>query len=155
MSSIEKLLSDYFDYLEIEKNRSPKTRENYERYLKVFLELTKVGAPSEITDEVVRRFRIDLARRKSGPDREMKKITQSYYIIALRNFLKYLAKRDVKALSADKIELPKVTKRQIDIVEYKELERLLDAPKGNDLRSLRDRAILETFFSTGLRLAEL
>ncbi len=149
MANIQKLLGDYLSYLEIEKNRSPKTRENYERYLLVFLGFAKISAPEEITDDLVRQFRIWLARKN------IKKITQNYHVIALRNFLKYLARRDISALAADKIELPKIAKRQIDIVEYRDLERLLAAPKGNDLRSLRDRAILETLFSTGLRLAEL
>src|SRR5208283_921273 len=97
MTEIEKLLRDYLSYLEIEKNRSPKTRENYERYLNVFLDFAKIKTPGEITDTIVREFRMNLARR------EIKKITQNYYVIALRNFLKYLAKRDIKALSPDKI----------------------------------------------------
>jgi site-specific recombinase XerD len=97
----------------------------------------------------VRDFRVYLNRK------DIKKITQSYYVIAIRNFLKYLAKKDVKSLAADKIELPKIPERQIEILEYSELERLLTAPKGNHLRSLRDKAILEVLFSTGLRLAEL
>jgi len=149
MSNIETLLRDYLNYLEIEKNRSPKTRENYEHYLAEFLKFSKVKLAEDITDTVVREFRLALARQ------DLKKVTQGYYIIALRNFLKYLAKRDIKSLASDKIELPKAPSRQIDVLEYGDLERLLAAPKGNGLRDLRDRAILETFFSTGLRLAEL
>ena|SRR5258708_3548193 len=148
-SEIEKLLRDYLDYLEIEKNRSPKTRENYEHYLNEFLKFSKAHTAKDITDGIVREFRMALARR------DMKRLTQSYYVIALRNFLKYLAKRDVKSLAAEKIELPKTPSRQIEVLGYGDLERLLAAPKGNTLRALRDRAILETFFSTGLRLAEL
>jgi site-specific recombinase XerD len=87
--------------------------------------------------------------------RNIKKNTQSYYVIAIRNFLKFLLKRDYNVLAPDKIELPKVSRRDIEVLDYSELERLLTAPKGNSLRALRDRAILETFFSTGLRLAEL
>lgn len=148
-TEVEKLLHDYLDYLEIEKNRSPKTRENYEHYLKEFLKFSKVSAAKDITDGIVREFRMALARR------DIKRLTQSYYVIALRNFLKYLAKRDIKALAAEKIELPKTPSRQIETLEYADLERLLAAPKGASLRALRDKAILETFFSTGLRLAEL
>lgn len=155
MGEIEKLLRDYLNYLEIEKNRSPKTRENYEHYLGEFLKFSKVRAPKDITDSVVREFRLALARPPKNGGQALKKITQSYYVIALRNFLKYLAKRDIKALAAEKIELPKTPSRQIEVLEYGDLERLLAAPKGNDLRSLRDKAILETFFSTGLRLSEL
>ncbi len=146
---IKVLLKNYLDYLEIEKNRSPKTRENYERYLKAFINFGKIKNEKDITLETVREFRLRLARQG------IKKITQSYYIIALRNFLKYLVKNDFNVLSPDKIELPKIPERQIEIIEYKDLERLLEAPKGDDLRSLRDRAILEILFSTGLRISEL
>ncbi len=148
-TEIEKVLIDYCNYLEIEKNRSPKTRENYERYLRDFIKFTQITKPGQITDDVVRSYRLDLARRP------IKKRSQSYYVIALRTFLKYLAKRDIVSLSADKVELPKVPSRQIEVIEYKDLERLLTAPSATTLRGLRDRAILETFFSTGLRLHEL
>jgi site-specific recombinase XerD len=148
-TEIERLLQDYLNYLEIEKNRSPRTSENYQHYLREFLKFAKISSPAEITDGVVREFRVALARR------DMKRVTQGYYAIALRNFLKYLAKRDIKALSAEKIELPKIPGRQIDTLEYGDLERLLAAPKGDSLRDLRDKAVLEMFFSTGLRLAEL
>ncbi len=156
MTEIEKLLSDYLAYLEIEKNRSPKTRENYERYLKEFLDFSKAKSPKDITERAVRDFRMNLARiTRGGEKKPLKKITQSYYVIALRNFLKYLARHDIKVLAPEKIELPKIGQRQIDVVEYADLERLLASPKGQDLRSLRDKAILEFFFSTGLRLSEL
>ncbi len=149
LSEIEILLGDYLNYLEIERNRSPKTSGNYRHHLLAFLVFSRAKTPDDITDAVVREFRLMLARRN------IKKITQGYYIIALRNFLKYLAKRDVKTLSADKIELPKAPSRQIETINENDLERLLAAPKGDGLRALRDRAILETFFSTGLRLSEL
>ncbi len=149
MSELQKLVDDYLGYLEIEKNRSPKTRENYGRYLAVFLRLSGATAPKGITADAVREFRVKLARTN------VKKITQSYYVIALRNFLKYLLKRGMRVLSPDTIELPRVTRRDIEILDYRELERLLASPKGGDLRALRDRAILETLFSTGLRLSEL
>ncbi len=149
MADISNLFKDYLNYLEIERGRSIKTRQNYERYLKVFLNFGKIKNEKEITSEIVREFRLWLARQ------EIKKNTQSYYIIALRNFLKYLIKRDIEVLPPDKIELPKIPTRQIETIEYEDLERLLSAAEGSDLRSLRDRAILEIFFSTGLRLSEL
>ncbi|KKW46379.1 MAG: hypothetical protein A3A43_00130 [Candidatus Liptonbacteria bacterium RIFCSPLOWO2_01_FULL_56_20] len=149
MTQIETLLQDYLNHLEIEKNRSPKTRENYERYLKAFLAFSRINSPQEITDALVRNFRMALARK------ELKKVSQGYYVIALRGFLKYLAKRDIKVLAPEKIELPKPPSRQIELLDYGDLERLLAAPKGDGLRSARDRAILETLFSTGLRLSEL
>ncbi len=155
MTELEKRIKEYLDYLEIEKNRSPKTRENYGRYLSAFRNFAKIKSPGEITAELTRDFRIHLARH-SGKNGTLKKNTQAYYAIALRNFLKYLIKRDEKnVLSPDKIELPKIPGRQIDAVEYSELERILAAPQGNGLRARRDRAILETLFSTGLRLSEL
>lgn len=152
---INTLLQNYLDYLEIEKNRSKKTRENYERYLKAFLNFGKIKTEKDITSERVRDFRLALARRKTPQGEDYKKTTQSYYVVAIRNFLKYLAKNDYNVLSPDKIELPKISGRQIKIVEYADLERLLKASKGDDLRSLRDKAILEVLFSTGMRISEL
>jgi site-specific recombinase XerD len=149
MTEVEGLVKEYLDYLEIERNYSPKTRENYERYLKVFLDFSQAKTASGITIEKVKDFRKSLARGTA------KKNTQSYYLIALRNFLKYLIKNDYKTLAPEKIELPKVSMRQIEIIEHDDLERLLKSPKGNDLRTLRDKAILEVLFSTGLRLSEL
>ncbi len=145
------LLNDYLDHLEIEKNRSKKTRENYERYLNRFLVWSKVDSPADITNEVVRNYRLHL-NRITPP---LKKITQGYHLIALRNLLKYAAKRDVKSLTADKIELGKIGDRQIDFLENEELERLLAATAGNSPKNSRDRAILELLFSTGLRVSEL
>lgn len=161
MVEIDRLLKEYLDYLEIEKNRSPKTRQNYERYLKKFFSHSKIKSAAAITEKSVREFRIFLARpvRKlnasNGTGQSIKKITQAYYAIALRNFLKFLIKRGYDVLSPDKIELPKISRRQIDLIEYADLERLMAAPQGQNLRVLRDKAILETFFSTGLRLSEL
>lgn len=152
---IKILLKNYLDYLEIEKNRSPKTRQNYERYLKSFLNFAEIKNEKNITSDAVRDFRLYLARRKTEKNEIYKKNTQSYYIIALRNFLKYLIKNDFDVLSPDKIELPKIPQRQIEIIEYNDLERLLNAPDGNSLKSLRDKAILEILFSTGLRISEL
>jgi site-specific recombinase XerD len=155
MANIEKLLDDYLNYLEIEKNRSLKTRENYKRYLDAFIKFSKIKTEKDISAEKVRDFRLHLARLETPKGENLKKTTQSYYIIALRNFLKYLIKRDFDVLSPDKIELPKIPTRQIEIIEYPDLERLLAAPNDQDLRSLRDKAILETLFSTGLRISEL
>lgn len=143
------------NYLEIEKNRSPKTRVNYEHYLKAFIKFSSLKTEKDITADRVRDFRLFLARSKTSQNKIIEKNTQTYYIIALRNFLKYLIKRDFTVLAPDKIELPKIPARQIEIIDYSDLERLLKAPEGDNLRTLRDKAILETFFSTGLRLSEL
>ena len=147
---VQKIIKDYLDYLEVEKNRSPLTRKSYERCLKKFVQISGVKKVGDITEPAIRQFRVKLADMPG-----IKKGTQAYHIIVIRNLLKYLAKRGIAAVSADKIELPKVPQRQISVLEYADLERLLAAPKGNDLKSLRDRAILETFFSTGLRISEL
>ena len=155
MADIQKYLKEYLDYLEIEKNRSFKTRENYERYLRNFLEFSKIKDIKDFTEESVREFRVHLARVKKFNGEILKRITQSYYAIAIRNFLKYLLKRDLNVFSPDKIELPKLGSRQIDILEYSDMVRLLKAPEGDSLRAFRDRAILEVLFSTGLRLSEL
>lgn len=155
MANIENLLRSYLDYLEIEKNRSVKTRENYERYLRSFIDFAGIKSEKDIALDKIRDFRLFLAREKTPSGGEYKKNTQAYYVIALRNFLKFLIKNDFDVLAPDKIELPKIPKRQIEIIEYKDLERLLAAPEGNDLRTLRDKAILETLFSTGLRISEL
>jgi len=156
MANIIKLLKNYLDYLEIEKGRTKETRENYEHYLTKFFQFAKIKSESDITIDKVRDFRIYLARLHNPRDGEnFKRTTQSYYMIALRNFLKYLTKNDYKVLSPEKIELPKIPNRQIDIIEYSDLERLMAAPKTTDLRGLRDKAILEVLFSTGLRVSEL
>jgi site-specific recombinase XerD len=150
MTEIDRLLKEYLEYLEIEKNRSPRTKAVYERLLKRFLGFIKIARPKEITNEKIRSFRVHLAEKNN-----LKKNTQGYYVIAIRNFLKYLLKRDYETASPEKIELPKMPTRQVEIIDYPDLERLLDAPKGEDIKSLRDRALLETLFSTGLRVSEL
>mgnify|MGYP001576719343 CR=1 FL=1 len=150
MAEVDKLLKDYLDYLEIEKNRSPKTRENYERYLRAFFDSEKIGSIDDITTESIKNFRLALARREG-----IKKVTQAYYVIAIRNFLKYLIKKDFDVVAPDKIELPKIQQRQIELVEMDDLNRLLAAPDGDHLRAFRDKAVLELLFSTGLRLSEL
>ena len=149
MTEIQKLSKDYLDYLEIEKNRSPKTRENYGRYLNLFMKQAGVGSLKDLTEGTIRDFRLKLARGN------LKKITQGYYVIALRQFLKFLTKRGYKVVPPETIELPKIPRRDIEVLDYAELERLMAAPKGGTLRDLRDKAILEVFFSTGLRLSEL
>ncbi len=156
MADINKLLKNYLDYIEIERGRTKDTRENYEHYLTKFFDFAKIKSEGDITADNVRDFRIYLARLHNPRDGEnFKRTTQSYYIIALRNFLKYLAKNDYKVLASEKIELPRIPKRQINIMEYSDLERLMKAPNTNDLKGLRDKALLEVLFSTGLRVSEL
>lgn len=152
---IQTLLTQYLEYLEIEKNRSQKTLENYDHYLKRFLNFSKISSPDQIDLEFVRKYRIYLNRITDENGKTLSKLTQNYHTIALRSFLKYLAKRDIKTLSAEKIELAKNPAREVVFLNSDELKRLLSAPEESDIASLRDRAILETLFSTGLRVSEL
>ncbi len=152
---LKELKKEFLEHLEIEKNRSKKTLENYNHYLDRFFDITKITKPSQITDEVVRRFRLQLNRQEEVGGKYLKRVTQNYHIIALRAFLKYLAKRDINTLPAEKIELGKQEDREVSFLEPEELQKLVSAPGGGTLVELRDRAILETLFSTGLRVSEL
>lgn len=151
----------FLEYIEIEKGRSIKTVMNYNRYLTRFLEHTKLREPEDITDEAIREYRLWLNRQlaqeaKRGlPSSTLKKRTQNYYLIALRAFLKYLIRQGVKVLPPDRIELAKAPERELDLISAGDLSRLLASPSGDSLQALRDKAILELFFSTGLRVSEL
>ncbi|MEA3399296.1 MAG: site-specific tyrosine recombinase/integron integrase [Patescibacteria group bacterium] len=154
------LKREFLEYIEIERGNSLKTVQNYDRYLTRFFGFAKIEKPKDITIDKVREFRLFLNRQpgikiKGQQVSSLKKNTQNYHLIALRSFLKYLIKRDIKTLSPDKIELAKTKERSLDLISATELERLLNAPDGKDIKSLRDKAILELFFSTGLRLSEL
>ncbi len=157
--NLNELKTRFLEYIEIEKGRSLKTVENYDRYLTVFLKQSGKNKPSDITDEVIRTFRLWLNRQVTGNNRKtgqtMSKKTQNYYLIALRAFLKYLARQEVKSLPAERIELAKTTERNLDLITNDELQRLLDSPKRQDVNGYRDKAMLELLFSTGLRVSEL
>lgn len=166
MATIKQLKSEYLEYLEIERNRSVKTIENYDRYIERFAQFVvntgpstgsgQAGDVSDITEDVIRQYRLWLNRFKDPETgAPLKRITQNYHIIALRNFLKYLAKRQIKSVAAERIELGKQEDRQVSFLESSELERLLQAPQGGDLPALRDKALLATLFSTGMRVSEL
>ncbi len=153
-SPIDEYKQQFLEYVEIERGRSVKTVENYNHYLTRFFAQTQVKTPEDITPPMVREFRIWL-NRQAGTSGSLKKRTQNYYLIALRAFLKYLRKTGVKTLQPETIELAKLPDREIDLITENELERLLKAPQGTSLEVLRDVAILETLFSTGLRVSEL
>ena len=160
IDNIQQLKREFLEYLEIEKGSSLKTVENYDRYLTRFFDFIKTKDVKNITDENVREFRLFLNRQsgikvKGQTNATMKKNTQNYYLIALRVFLKYLTKREIIALSPDKIELAKIKERSLDLITSEELSRLLGGPDGTDIKNLRAKAILELFFSTGLRVSEL
>lgn len=155
---MKKLIQQFLEYLEIERGRSINTIENYHFYLKRFVGFAKITSPTQITLDVIRRYRLWLNREVDGRGQTLKKSTQNYHLIALRSFLKYLAKQDVKSLAPEKIELAKMPERQVDFLDGDDLERLLEIPlktKESKIIQLRDKAILEMLFSTGLRVSEL
>lgn len=151
----------FLEYIEIEKGRSLKTVENYDHYLSRFVFFAKVKKPEDITHDLVREYRLWLNRQTASegkrgvPATTLKKRTQNYYLIALRAYLKYLAREGVTTLSSEKIELAKSPEHELDLISSLDLKRLLSAPEGKSIVALRDRAILELFFSTGLRVSEL
>src|SRR3989344_2884567 len=153
-SDLKTLKTQFLEYLEIEKGRSVKTVENYDRYLMRFFSFAKVKSPAHITEQLVREFRITL-NRSGGVSGTMKKNTQNYHLIALRALLKFLRKRGIESLNPERIELAKLGGRDLDLITAAELERLMRSPAGDSLSALRDRAILELLFSTGLRVSEL
>ncbi|MES2931489.1 MAG: site-specific tyrosine recombinase/integron integrase [Patescibacteria group bacterium] len=145
----------FLEYLEIERGRAVKTIENYDHYLSRFFEYAQITDTGAITEEKVREFRLWLNRQPGTNKDSMKRRTQNYYLIALRAYLKFLRKRDISSLSPEKIELAKVPERHLDLISPLELDRLLKATDGEDEKALRDKAILEMLFSTGLRVSEL
>lgn len=155
LMGIKSIKSQFLEYLEIERGRSHKTIENYSHYLDRFLEWAKITEPNEITDDLIRSFRVHLNRVENEQGKTLKKITQNFYIISIRSFLKYLAKRDIKTLQAEKVEIGKSSIKEVEFLEAEEVERILAVASGPDFKSLRDRAILELLFSAGLRVSEL
>ncbi|MBM4462334.1 MAG: hypothetical protein FJ012_03215 [Chloroflexi bacterium] len=157
---LDQAIQEFLEYLEVERNYSPLTIELYRRYLRRFSEwLAETDSKASVQDvdeELVRRYRLYLARL-AGPSGEgLKKITQTYYLIALRALLRYLiVQRNLTALSPDRIQLPKTGSRVIKFLSSEEIERLLGSPDTSNITGLRDRAILEMLFSTGLRVSEL
>jgi len=158
--TLESLIAEFLEYLEIQKGCSPLTIKRYRHYLRRFLNWLKENYPSakpaEIDLELVRRYRLCLAHLRVGDGLLLKRVTQSYHIVALRAFLRYLlVQRDIPTLSPDKIELPKQSSRSVAFLNPEQTERLLNSPKISSDAGLRDRTILETLFSTGLRVSEL
>lgn len=161
MYDLDSLKAEFLQYIEIEKGRSALTVRNYEHYLSRFLAFAKVSSPSDITEAMMREYRVYLNRHpareaKKGQAQEtLDKKTQNYHLIALRAFFKYIRKRGVKGYDPERIELAKVQQRELDLISEKELENLLNAPDLSTIAGMRDKAILELFFSTGLRVSEL
>ena len=160
---ISDLINDFLESLEIEKGRSTKTTENYGLYLARFLDLITQdfpeGAtikPSDLTPEILRKFRLRLNRFDDNQNHErLSALTQSYHLIALRGFLKYLAKRGIHSLDPSLVDLPRAAKKQVTFLHFDEVERLLAETPIDTETGLRDRAIIELLFSGGLRVSEL
>ncbi len=148
------MLRQFLEYTEIERGRAIKTVENYEHYLDRFFTQMEIKEIPDITEDKIREFRLWL-NRQPGTAGTMKRRTQNYYLIALRAFLKYLRKRGIDGLNPERIELAKLPERQIDLISSAELERLISATDGDSEKALRDKAIMEMLFSTGLRVSEL
>ncbi|MEW5861202.1 MAG: site-specific integrase, partial [Cyanobacteriota bacterium] len=154
-----RLIEDFLEYLQIERNCSPLTIRNYRHYLERFVDWLVKHYPrlsvTRLNLETVKKYRVYLARWQNKKGLTLKRATQGYHVIALRAFLRYLARRDIKSLAPEKIEVPKGESQSLKFLEIEQVERLLTAPSISDLRGLRDKAILELLFSTGLRVSEL
>lgn len=161
LTSLDRSISDFLEYLEVERGLSQLTLRNYSFFLKRFAAFAAergVRKPEAITKILVHQYRLYLNRLPARTSENIKKNTQNYHLIALRTFLKYLTKNDVKTLEPEKIELAKQLPRQVEFLEGVELERILEVPlqgKEDSKQGLRDKALLETLFSTGLRVSEL
>lgn len=154
---LSSLIYDFIESLEVEGGRSSKTAENYTHYLERFISYIGTDrAPHTITNEDIRRYRLWLNRyRDPQSGQELSMITQSYHLIALRGFLTYLSRRDIPSLAADRVILPKVSRKQVTFLHYDEIETLLAQIPVDTEAGLRDRAIIELLFSSGLRVSEL
>lgn len=149
------LIQDYIEHLEVEGGRSRRTAENYRLYLERFIEFTDDIDVAKISSEIIRKYRLWLNRYKNEHEEELALITQSYHLIALRGFLHYLSNRDIASLAPDKIVLPKVSRKQVTFLYKEEVNRLLAQINTSTEQGLRDRAIIELLFSSGLRVSEL
>lgn len=150
------LITDFLEYLELERNTSQLTIKNYDHYLKRFLEFASDLDPKQIDLNLVRKYRLYLSRWTDPKTKKsLKRVTQNYFMIALRAFLRYLARQDIATLSPEKVELGEQDPRPLKVLDDTHLKVLLDAPEGSKKDGIRDRAILETLFSTGLRVSEL
>lgn len=154
--TLSSLVTDFLEYLELERNASQLTIRNYDHYLKRFIEFAGEIEPKDIDLGLVRKYRLYLSRWTDPLTKKpLKRVTQNYFMIALRAFLRYLARVDVVSLSPEKVELGEVDPRPLKILDDMQLSQLIDSPDATKKDGIRDRALLETLFSTGLRVSEL
>jgi site-specific recombinase XerD len=152
---LSELVIDFLEHLEVERGRSQKTSENYHLYLMRLIEFAGDITVDNVTDELVRKWRLWLNRYKNEFDGDLATITQSYHLIALRSFLHYCAKRGIETLGPQNIELPKVKRKQVSFLNIDEVQNLIQNIDTSTESGLRDRAIIELLFSSGLRVSEL
>jgi site-specific recombinase XerD len=156
MTFFSELLHDYIEHIEVERGRSRKTAENYAHYLERFVDFAGDIDVEHITSELLRKYRLWLNRYENDNGESLSTLTQAYHLIALRGFLSYLAKRDISSLSPEKVELPKTIRKQVTFLTTDEVTRLFESiPDDGSLVNLRNRAIVELLFSSGLRVSEL
>lgn len=159
MSSLPELINQFLEYLEIEKNCSKLTIRDYRHYLSIFAKWFATTLPHKSIQDldlgIVRKYRVYLANRADGKGLTLKRVTQNYYVIALRSFLRFLIKNDYKTLEPSKIDLPKTESRSLKFLERDQINRLVESIDTTKEEGLRDRAIFELLFSTGLRVSEL
>jgi len=157
--SLKKLIHRYLSWIEIEKNYSKFTLVKYDHYLTTFQEWFfkhyKQEYIQRLTPDIIRSYRLFLSRHEDKFGRVMSVTTQSYYIIGLRSFLKYLVRKGIKSLAPEKVDLPKAESRSLKFLSREQVERLLTTPDLQKPEGLRDRTILEVLFSTGLRVSEM
>lgn len=152
---LSELIIDFIEHLEVERGRAQKTAENYHLYLQRLVEFAGDITVDKVNSEMVRKYRLWLNRYENDAGDSLSPITQSYHLIALRSFLAYCSKRDIPTLTPEKIELPKVKRKQVGFLTGDETERLIETIKTDTPQGIRDRAILELLFSSGLRVSEL
>lgn len=155
MKSYADYVEDFLEYLSIEKGRSRKTIENYRHYLTRLSDFAGDIQMNDINQELLRRWRLWLNRLGSDRSDELSKLTQNYHLIALRAFLKYCARTGLNVMQPDMIELAKVARKKVSFLNAEEVQRLCDSIDTTSVTGLRDRAIIELLFSTGLRVSEL
>lgn len=152
---LSELIIDFIEHVEVERGRSQKTAENYHLYLQRLIEFAGDIEVHKVTAEVVRKWRLWLNRYENEAGDSLSPLTQSYHLIALRSFLGYCSKRDINTLTPEKVELPKTKRKQVSFLTQEETRRILEVNDGQKPQDLRDKAILELLFSSGLRVSEL
>lgn len=151
----ELAVEQFLQYMELEQNRSSKTIDNYRHYLTRLSDYAGEIKLVDINNEMIRKWRMWLTRLGTNSSDELGKQTQNYHLIALRSFLKFCMKRGYRTLSSDQIELAKTTRKQVTFLTPEEVNRLIEQAPQDTVSGLRDKAILELLFSSGLRVSEL